>query len=69
MSKVKYFERMIYILQTYPSKSFQNNMFKATNFAKNKLRQRCFHDALQKLSQADTFDSSFNGWLVLRQLT
>ena len=60
---------MIYILQTYPSKSFQNNMFKATNFAKNKLRQRCFHDALQKLSQADTFDSSFNGWLVLRQLT
>ena len=33
-------------------------MFKATNFDKNKLRQRCFHDALQKLSQADAFENA-----------
>ena len=43
--------RIIFILQTHPSKGFQKNMLKAWNFTEN-----------NKIP--DIFDSSFNGWLM-----
>ena len=54
-------------------------MLKAWNFTKYKFCHRSFNNTLQKnfrtdilesnTVQTDTFDSCFNDWLMLRQLT
>ena len=55
-----------------PFKDVQKNMLRAWNFTIYKLHHRYFDNNLQKNVQtntADTFDSCFNGGLILRQLT
>ena len=69
-------QRIIFILQIYSAKGVQENMLKAWNFTKNKLRHRCFDNKLQKILQTNVLENVtgqilliVNGRLMLRHLT
>ena len=61
----------------HPSKGVQKNMLKAWDFTTYTLNYRCFDNNFQKniltnileTGTEDTFDSCFNGRIMLRELT
>ena len=75
MSKIRCVSKNNY--HKHSSKSVQNKMLKVWNFTTYKLCHRYFDSNFQKnfrtnileSDTADTFDSCFNGWIMLRQLT
>ena len=64
MYKIRSVLKIIFILQTHPSKCVLKIILKAWNCTNNKICHRCFHNNLQKLFRTKVF-KNHDGQILL----